>query len=511
LVGAALLLSVVIDASSVGAPTADLEFFRQHLGELRQLDPACSLEPVPAEDEFIAATIHDGETLANVLISPSAVSTIVRVNVAPGAKRITALLAGAPGVIWDFAGDVDRIRRIVVVPEQAAVRGIAVSRVEFPSMPGCQSPSLHQRRGGAQDSDQFSLATAIMFGRFPDRDVYQYAADQLNLPDATFTSKRVTEQHTLEFGWDPHKDLYRYHPGGFRELDSQALVSRSAVTLPKTRPGDAGLIQLEEIGAIRRARREEIHAWIEGASQPFRSKLSPDFTFNTKFHYAITQAVELPARSGKAFLVLPGVPTPRGAGTYGNACVGYMDGFTISDEQLCLGEREELRYWRALRDADDHGQCRVLAASSQASLQAVSVYTPKGSQRSTSGRPSPMPIDVRVKRPGEVVLVLNAYDPAIWRISFDPTARITGVLLTGFSQGRVEGLPPGTPIVAADAESNRGIARSNPTCAPFNTYLGTAFRGGPGALVLDRQTEALTGRTLDGLHAAYSFDEVEIR
>jgi hypothetical protein len=30
-------------------------------------------------------------------------------------------------------------------------------------------------------------------------------------------------------------------------------------------------------------------------------------------------------------------------------------------------------------------------------------------------------------------------------------------------------------------------------------------------LVLDRQTEALTGRTLDGLHAAYSFDEVEIR
>jgi hypothetical protein len=525
LVSAAFLSGILWNASCVEVQTRAVEFLREHLGELRQrlgdirqhfgalrqIYPTCALEPVPAEDEFIAATIHDGETLANVLISPSAVSTIVRVNVTPGAKPITAFLAGSPGVIWDFEGDVDRIRRVAVVPGQAGVRGIPAGRVEFPKMPGCELPSLHQRRSGAEDSDRSSLLPAIMFGRAPDRDVYQYAADQLNLPGATFVSKRLNRPSTLSFSWDPREDLYLYHPGGFRELDPQALVSVSAITVPKTRPRDAGLIQLEETGAIRRARAEEILTWIEGASRPFRSNLSPDFTFNTKFDYVITQAVELPARSGKSFLVLPGVPAPRGVGTYGNACVGYMDGFTISDEQLCLGEREELRYWRALRTADDHGRCRVLLVSSTTSLQAVSVYKPKGSHRSTPGRRSPMPIDVRVRRPGEVVLVLNTYDPAIWRISLDAATRVAGVILTGFFHSTVEGLPAETPLVAIDSEGNRRHSKSDPECAPFNAYLGATFRGGPAVLTLDRQVKALTGRGLDGLQSAYSFGKVEIR
>src|SRR5437016_7411943 len=90
LFSAALLLSGICQASPAAAQAANLDFFRQHLDKLRQNYQACTLEPVPTEHEFIAATIHDGETLANVLISPSAVSTIARVNVAPGVKPITA-------------------------------------------------------------------------------------------------------------------------------------------------------------------------------------------------------------------------------------------------------------------------------------------------------------------------------------------------------------------------------------------------------------------------------------
>ena len=41
--------------------------------------------------------------------------------------------------------------------------------------------------------------------------------------------------------------------------------------------------------------------------------------------------------------------------------------------------------------------------------------------------------------------------------------------------------------------------------------MGNAYRGGPDALVLDRQVFALAGRKLDGLRGAYSLGTVTMR
>ena len=47
--------------------------------------------------------------------------------------------------------------------------------------------------------------------------------------------------------------------------------------------------------------------------------------------------------------------------------------------------------------------------------------------------------------------------------------------------------------------------------APLQDYLAANFRGGPGAMVLDRQISALTGKNIDKLSGSHDLDSIEIR
>jgi len=56
--------------------------------------------------------------------------------------------------------------------------------------------------------------------------------------------------------------------------------------------------------------------------------------------------------------------------------------------------------------------------------------------------------DIAVNSPGEpVVLLLGAYDPSIWNISWTEGTKILAVAVTGFSRQIVIGTPPDTPIL----------------------------------------------------------------
>jgi hypothetical protein len=50
-----------------------------------------------------------------------------------------------------------------------------------------------------------------------------------------------------------------------------------------------------------------------------------------------------------------------------------------------------------------------------------------------------------------------------------------------------------------DYEGRRNRPPVDPACAPLHDWLGTSFRGGPGAQALDRQILALTGKGIDGI------------
>jgi hypothetical protein len=508
-------------------------------------DAECKLVPVDASHVFVAAGAMAGDTLTSVqLEDPNSTSTVIRVRVNLGGGRpITVLLQAQTPVVWDFDGNVSRVVRALVVgsgDRRAGVRGLSASQVEFPDMARCRAvfPPWN-----ATD-DQRNKITELYLGRAPERAAFEAKPNSLTLPQTTFANtpknsprglvivrkgddgrnirsvvrpntfgelqEQVLDQNRQS---DAESDLVLYHPGGFRQIEASSMLSPVPVLSPETFPGEAGLIQLENAGAIRPARRSEINEFVEGASKPYRSKLSPNYRIHAPFDYVVTREIMLPAglygAQNKSFLVLSGVPTPRG--NVGHGCLAFMDGFRMS-EHGCRGDmRHLIDKLRQLPPANGLEACRMMNVPSGAALHAVSAYQPEGAKHSGNSARVAAPIDVKVRVPGPVVLVLNTYEPAIWSVSFSPDTQIVGVILSGYYTSSIDGIHPDTPVVKSDSQSRHNRARPAPECAPFADYLGTPFNGGPAAMLLDRQVQALTGRTLDGLQGAYKLKEVEVR
>lgn len=155
---------------------------------MRRLLPACAREAVPDAHLFVAANLHEGNTLANVLIgSGNQPSTVVRVTVAPGDRPLSVFVIGCSGVIWDFAGDVARVQRVMAMSSagdrRVAVRGIAAARVEFVDLPGC-ALSLRAQQAEHLEAQKFTLS--LVFGRRPDLAVLDDAAHEFLLPDGAW-------------------------------------------------------------------------------------------------------------------------------------------------------------------------------------------------------------------------------------------------------------------------------------------------------------------------------------
>jgi hypothetical protein len=471
---------------------------------------ACTLQPVASTDEFVVVSVPMGETQVNVQLYPSTISSMMYLDVAPGQKPIDVLLIATSPTVFDFTGDVDRIRRVIVGPNPAAVRGVAADRIEFRDLHPCKLPYGRGHYGDQEREERWS-ALATMFGRVPDREIENpRGADRLGLPEGTIASKREEAQQARKHRSGAELQLYDRYPAGFRELDPATLVSPIKVLRPDTFPGNAGLMQLERRGDIRPATAEEITRWIDGASQPYRSKLSPNFRLTINFDYAVLRPVELPADTGRNYLYLDGVKNPVGEVKPPAGCIATMEGFRISDDEFCFREFQNIHALRELTATNDRGECRQLSAPVDASIEAVSVRTPKGSETLGSKDYKLLPIDVHVHKSGKVVLVLSSSGSAIWRVLPGPTTQIAGVLLMGYDPSTVEGLPADTPIATFDLDRSRKPPLIGSLCARFAAYADAFHGGGPAALLLDREVKALVGRGLDSLYGEYDAVAIDL-
>ncbi len=479
-------------------------------GPFAAFAPDCEIAAVDKEHLFLATGVNQGDTLTNILLGAEGLTTTIRVAVRESKKPVTLLLQAETPVIWDFEEAGDQIRRVIVIApdrERAAVRGLAAAKVEFFKMTRCPEQSIPIKLGAGK-SDPILRQ---LFGRAPDFGAYEYRANALTVPDLKFIQSRTDgPERTAETAGE--KALLNFYPGGFRLFDKASLVSPVEVSIPETYPAEAGLVQLERSGAIRRPGAEELAAFSEGFSKPFRSRADPNYLARSHFHYAVTRDVMLPAglygAHSKSFLVLAGVPQPRG--NAGHGCLAFMDGFRTNEGATCHSEmREALQRLKDL-PADTPSACRMIDVPADASVEAVSIYEPKGARHSGNSKRNAEPVDLRVSKPGDVLLVLNSYEPAIWRVAAGDATRIVGVVLVGYYASRVEGIDPKTPIVVADHEGRNSRVRPEAACEWAHRFNGTSFRGGPSALVLGRQVEVLTGRTLDGLRGGYALNSVEI-
>jgi hypothetical protein len=474
--------------------------------------PDCEIAPVSKEHLFVAASVYQGDTLTNVQLGDSTGgTTMVRIAVASGEQPITVLLQSSQPVIFSFEGEVGRVARAIVIAgyrDSVAVSGLPAAQVDILKLARCPAQSIPFENTNERRRDEVLLT---LFGRQPDRVAKHYSPNSIALPDLQpGASPRKGPERTAET--EGEKTLLGYFPGGFRIVDARSLVSRAEVLTPETYPDAAGLIQLERAGAIRPARRDEVDSFIEGLSRPFRSKLSPNYRIGVSFSYVILRDVMLPAglhgAHSKNFLVLSGVPAPRG--NVGHGCLAFMDGFKAGDH--CYGEaRDGIERLKKLPDANTALQCRLLVPPADVSVEAVSMYEPKGAKHSFDSIRVPSPVDIKINKSGAVLLVLNTYEPAIWRISASEATQIAGVILTGYYASKVEGIAPDTPVLQIDYEGRKNRPPVDPACASLYEYSGTSFRGGPGAMVLDRQVGVLTGRSIDRLRGDYAVERVEIQ
>jgi len=493
------------DSSAKGGPSASAPLFAA-------LRPDCAIAVNP-DHTFVVAGISEGDTLTNVqLVDPLSRTTIVRVLVAPGSKPVTVVLQTEDSVVWDFEGATGGIARVIVLAGEAgraAVRGLPSQHIEFAKL-GRDCPARRIPLGNNPEKRLQEHILLGIFGRLPERIAFESAPNSVTVPDLEFGVMPRTNRPRLGSS-TAESDLLTFHPGGFRIVDASSLVSPDEVLTPETYPGEAGLIQLERAGAIRAPTREERETFVQGFSRPFQSRLSPGYRIPVRFDYAVTRSVMLPASLHgahlKNFLVLADVPAPRG--NVGHGCLAFMDGFRAESRE-CYGDAwDGVQSLKKLSESS-LGQCRLLDAPENASVEAVSIYQPKDAKHSFRSKRVPSPVDIKVSKPGKVLLALNTYEPAVWRISAADGTQIVGVILTGYYSSQVEGIAPDTPVIQIDYEGRKNRPPVGPECAPLHAYLGSGFRGGPGALVLDRQITALTGKGINRLRGDYGVGSIEI-
>ncbi len=208
--------------------------------------------------------------------------------------------------------------------------------------------------------------------------------------------------------------LKRFYYGGLREIDPASLVASDAVRVPEVWPAEAGLLQLEDSGAIRAPTAEEIAAWAKSLSPELVSRPEPNYLKDFDFHFAVTRATKLPAdlygAHLKNFLLLPGVPRTanRGHGCIGSAELGLTENLPCLDSEAIF-----------FKPPDDPQKCRVLDVPASASVTVVSVYEPERRAWSFWGHRGG-PVGVELTGAGDFLLVLNSSEAVNWQVTSDP-------------------------------------------------------------------------------------------
>jgi hypothetical protein len=475
------------------------------LPDFPALDPAkypnCVLKPVPADHVLIEATAISGAVLTNILFEPKNgkrpdSSAVIHVEVAQGTRPITLVAAGMGGMIWEFTGDVQRVERVVALSRDwdrnVAIGGISKDRIEFIDLERC--PSFGYATGDTVIGDVRPQQQwlQLMFGRKADSVAWYGQAHTLTLPDGT----------------------WKLAPAGaarFRALDPKDYISPVSLSVLNVKPARAGIEDYERDGTIRAPRPDEVEKFIAGASTRYRSKISPDYRIRTRFDYVVTRPMEMPVGmfgvASLHFLVLEGVPPPKGERSHN--CIALMDGFRMEDPVMCVGSPgvmiAKLENWP--KPAELEG-CKIWRAPEGASLQAVSTSGPDP-ERDQADRGTPAsPILVRVKKPGDIVLILQAYHEVNWRIHVDAASRVVGVVMIGFKSGRLEGLDADTALIDL-SEANRET-KIPPNCWTLRQYVA-AYDGNVDATVFERQVEGLLGREIDGFYGDFKLRDVVIR
>ena len=104
-------------------------------------------------------------------------------------------------------------------------------------------------------------------------------------------------------------------------------------------------------------------------------------------------------------------------------------------------------------------------------------------------------MDVAVANTKPVVLILGAYEPSIWRIKWEPNTVIEGVVLTGYHDQKILGLPKSVPVLTTTSLKNECGANyvSSENAGAVNQMSKSILKQDIKSLVIAKNGQALIG------------------
>jgi hypothetical protein len=298
------------------------------------------------------------------------------------------------------------------------------------------------------------------------------------------------------------------------------VISKVEVKPYKTLPGRKGLEQLASLGAVIKADDPRFAAaygkWNAKISEPYRSRLDPEFLFSPRVDYLITQPTVLPtAMHETTFLVAEGVPPPELLHGRSSACFYSVEAldrpsiatelaFSRCDGMLASGpSQRDLALARVVSTLDsirnanaaEKATCRTLDIDADSWFAGVALSEGQ-TYRPAAVDMTERQIDVLIKRPGKVALYLEMDSGRTnWHILPSPQTEITSIVRGEFTSEkwtRIDGAPRSVPIRPLLDDPSRS------RCYVFNPGRFTHL-GGPAIQALNASLRVLSGRELDSI------------
>jgi Ca2+-binding EF-hand superfamily protein len=238
---------------------------------------ACAMPKASERAKVVVLGAYEAEALSAVAIgSQDSVTHAGKVTVEPGEEPLYLVITTYASVVWQFAGALERVER-VVLGNRSGATGLAADRVTVLARPNCvddfyEVPSASSAKTAGAVARETGKTPEGVFGRYEvgafsvPSGTIQTASDP-NKPQVLVIQKSAG---TLTIQGDPkgvvvqtpsvrglENDLRRFNPGGVIDIDPASVVARLPVARYEVLPEQAGLIQLVRAGALSQNRSGE--------------------------------------------------------------------------------------------------------------------------------------------------------------------------------------------------------------------------------------------------------------
>lgn len=328
--------------------------------------PTCEISAPRSDERTTVIYANSGNALSSVTPGSDAIVTeVVDIEIDVADKPHYIVLSSGKPIIWWFTGRIDAISRVVVLGSQfngatrSGVVGVPRDRIVFAKIDMEKLKNRMTTRsscdsfyGACEASAYFDIPKADRMHLAGDAPSERYGVDQfverlrgdvIRIPQDGWVEVEARDRRrTFADGWTTALGRYEDSSGagyvetsqnyerGLIKIDATSVVSPETVRDYSILPAAAGIRQLLADGSLvgpDDARFKVAYdKWNERISQPYRSKLGPNFLFSYRVNYLTSWPMTLPAGLDRiALLVGEGVEAPDMNGNHYKACLFYAD------------------------------------------------------------------------------------------------------------------------------------------------------------------------------------------